>query len=95
MTTSGRAAGVKARRRSRARKEASAQEVRVYYKQFVKAKLLECNSSVDNQFFDIVVLRKVKLTNYVPGRWVLTIQTDKQGNFFKAKARWVLRVFQV
>ena len=25
------------------------------------------------------------------GRWVLTIMTDKQGNFFKEKARWVLR----
>ena len=28
------------------------------------------------------------------GRWELTIKTDKQGNFFKAKVRWVLRGFQ-
>ena len=28
------------------------------------------------------------------GRWVLTIKTDKQGNFLRAKARWVLRGFQ-
>ena len=39
-------------------------------------------------------LRKVKPRNYVTGRWVLTIKTDKQGNFLKAKARWVLRGFQ-
>ena len=39
-------------------------------------------------------MRKVKPTNYVTGRWVLTIKTDKQGNFLKAKARWVLRGFQ-
>ena len=28
------------------------------------------------------------------GRWVLTIKTDRQGNFLKATARWVLRGFQ-
>ena len=91
MTTSGRAAGVKARRRSRARKEASAKEVRVYYKQFAKAKLLQCKSSVDNEVFDLVDLRKVKAKNYVTRRLMLTIKTDKQGNFFKAEAKWVLR----
>ena len=37
---------------------------------------------------------EVKPKNYVTGRWVLTINTDKQGNFLKAKARWVLRGFQ-
>ena len=39
-------------------------------------------------------MRKFKPKNYVTGRWVLTIKTDKQGNFFRAKARWVLRGFQ-
>ena len=37
MTTCGKAAGFKAKRRSRARKEASAKEVRGYYKQFAEA----------------------------------------------------------
>ena len=39
-------------------------------------------------------MREVKPKNYVTGRWVLTIKTDKQGNFLRAKARWVLRRFQ-
>ena len=41
MTTCGTAAGIKTKRRSRARKEASAKEVRGYYKQFAEAKHLE------------------------------------------------------
>ena len=94
MTTCGKAAGFKAKRRSPARKETSAKEVRGYYKKFSKAKLLQCKSSVDNEVFDLVDLRKVKPNNYVTGRWVLTIRTDKQGNFFKAKARCVSRGFQ-
>ena len=59
MTTSGKAAGINAIIRSCARKEASAQEVRGYYKQFVEAKHLEYKSWVDNKAFDLVVLRKV------------------------------------
>ena len=39
-------------------------------------------------------MRKVKPKNYVTGRWVLTINTNTQGNFLKAEARWVLRGFQ-
>ena len=39
-------------------------------------------------------MRKVKPTNYVTGRWVLSIKTDEPGNFLKAKARQVLRGFQ-
>ena len=35
-----------------------------------------------------------KPKRYVTGRWVLTIGTDKQGNFLRAKARRVLRGFQ-
>ena len=80
--------------RSRARKEASAQEVKGYYKQFAEAKHLEYRSWVDNEVFDLIDLRKVKPENDVTGQWVLTNKTNKQGNFFKAKARWVLRGFQ-
>ena len=80
--------------RSRARKEGSAQEVRGYYNQFAEAKQLEYRSWVDNEVFDLIHLRKVKPKKYVTGRWVLTIKTDKQGTFLKAKARWVLIGFQ-
>ena len=44
--------------------------------------------------FLIFGLRKVKPKNHVTGRWVLTIKIDKQGNFLRAKATWVLRGFQ-
>ena len=74
-------------------KEASAQEVRGYYKQFAGAKHLECRSWVDNEVFDLIDMRKVKPRNYGTGRWLLTMKTDKQGNFLRAKARWVLRGF--
>ena len=42
----------------------------------------------------MVDLRKSKNHNYITGRWVLTIKRDKEGNFLKIKARWVLRGFQ-
>ena len=79
--------------RSRARKEGSAQEVRGYYKQFAEAKHLEYRSWVENEVSDLIDLRKVKSKNYVTKRWVLTIKTDEQGNFLKAKVRWVSRDF--
>ena len=94
MATCGEAAGTRAQMRSRARKEASAQEVRGYCKQFAEAKHLEYKPWVDNEVFDLIDMRKFKSRNYVTGRWVLTIKTDKQGNFLRAKARWVLRGFQ-
>ena len=95
MATCGKAAGTSAKMRSRARKEASAQEVRGYYnKQFAEAKHLDYRSWIDNEVFDLIDMRKVKPRNYVTGRWVLAIKTDKQGNFLRAKARWVLRGFQ-
>ena len=75
------------------KKEASAQEVRGYYKQFAEAKHLEYRSWVDSEVFDLIDIRKVKPRNSVTGRWLLTIKTDEQGNFLKAKARWVLRGF--
>ena len=49
MTTCGRAAGTRAKMRSRARQEASAQEVKGCYKQFAEAKHLENRSWVDNK----------------------------------------------
>ena len=94
MATCGKAAGARAKMRSRARKEASAQEVRGYYKQFAEAKYLEYKSWIDNEVLDLIDMRKLKPKNNVTGRWVLTIKTDKQGNFLKPKDRWVLRGFQ-
>ena len=82
MTTCRRAAGTRAKMRSRARKEASAQEVRGYYKQFAEAKHLEYRSWVDNKVFDLFEsLRKVKQKNCVTRRWVLTIK-DRQAEQF-------------
>ena len=75
-------------------KKALVLEVRGYHKQFAEAKQLECRSSVDNEVFDLIDLKKVKPKNYVTGRRVLTIKTDKQGNFLTAQARLVLRGFQ-
>ena len=54
MATCGRAAGTRAKMRTRARKEASAQEERGYYKQFAGAKHLEYRSWVDNEVFDLI-----------------------------------------
>ena len=85
MATCGKAAGTRAKKKSRPRKEASAQEIRGYYKQFAEAKHLEYRSWVGNEVFDLVDMRKVKPRKYVTGRWVLTIKTDKQGNFLRAK----------
>ena len=88
IATCRRAAGIRAKMRT------SAQEERGYFEQFAEAKHLQYRSCVDNDVFDLVDLRKVTPRNYLTGRWVLTIKTDKQGNFLKAKARWVSRVFQ-
>ena len=85
MTTCGKAAGARAKRRSRARKVASAQEVRGYYKQFAEAKHHEWKSWIDNEVFDLSDTGKVKPKNYATGRWVLTIKTDKHGNFLREK----------
>ena len=82
MTTCGKAAGIKAKGKSRAQKEASAEDVRGYYKQFAEAKHLEYKSWIDNEVFDLIDLRKVKPRNYETGSWVLFIKTDNQGNNF-------------
>ena len=64
--------------RARARKEASAQEVRGHHKQFAEARHQEYTSWAGNEVFDLADLRKVKPKKYVTGRWVLTIKTDKK-----------------
>ena len=61
MTTSVRAAGVKSKKEIPCtEKKPQLKKWEVYYKQFAKAKLLQCNSSVDDEVFDLVDLRKVK-----------------------------------
>ena len=87
VATCGKAAGARAKKKSRARKEASTQEVRGYHKQFAEAKHLEWKSWIDNEVFDLVDMRKFKPKNYVTGRWVLAIKTDKHGNFLRAKGQ--------
>ena len=76
------------------RKEATQQEKRQFAKQFLEAKQAECKSWFDNDVFELVDMRKLRIRNYVAGRWVLTIKKDKDGNFLKRKARWVLKGFQ-
>ena len=93
VTTCGRAARTRAKMRSRALKEASAKEVRGHYKQFAEAKHLEHRSWVDNKVFDLVDVKIFKPRNYVTGRWVLTIKTDKQGNFLRTKSQMGVKRF--
>ena len=76
------------------RKEATQQEKRQFAKHFLEAKQAECKSWFDNDVFELVDMRKLKIRNYVAGRCVLTIKKDKDGNFLKCKARWVLKGFQ-
>ena len=47
---------------------------------------LEYRSRVDNEVFNLIDKRKVNPRKCVTGRWVLTIKTDKQGNFLRPKA---------
>ena len=75
------------------RKEASKAELEMYRTMFQKAEEEEYQSWIKNNVFQFVKL-KGKPDNYVTGRWVLTVKRDKQGNFQKCKARWVLRGFQ-
>ena len=56
--------------------------------------MAECQSWFDNDVFEIVDLRKIRVRNFVKGRWVLTVKKDKDGKFLKCKARWVLKGFQ-
>ena len=78
-----------------ARREATQQEKRLYAKQFLEAKHGEIKSwTEENDVYELVDMRKLKVQNFITGRWVLTIKRDKDGNFLKCKARWVLRGFQ-
>ena len=81
MATRGEAAGARAKRRSRARKEASAQEARGDYKQFAEAKHAEWKFWIDNDVLDLVYVRKFKPKNYVTGRWVLTTERSPTNRF--------------
>ena len=87
MTTCGRAAGMRAERRSRARNEAPARD----YKKKVRGskKHLEYTSWVENEVIDLFDLKNTRI--FLTGRWVLTIKTDNQGHFLKEKASWLLR----
>ena len=76
------------------RKEATIQERRDLAKQFLEAKKAECQSWFDNDVCEIVDLRKIRVRNFVKGRWVLAVKKDKDGKFLKCKARWVLKGFQ-
>ena len=60
-----------------------------YAKQIKQAKLEEFRSFLDFTAMKFRDRRKHKIENFVAGRWVLTIKTDKDGQFKKFKARWV------
>ena len=79
MATCGKAAGARAKMRSRARKEASAQKVRGYYKQFAGATHLEYKSWFDDEVFDLIDMRKAEPKNYVTRRWQLPQGNGQMG----------------
>ena len=83
-----------AKKKARARSEATKSDVIKYRKAFLDAKKAEIVSWLENEVYDIVDSRQEHARNYVTGRWVLTIKRDMDGNFQKCKARWVLRGFQ-
>ena len=72
----------------------TSQVLQKYAKQIKQAKLEEFRSFLDFTAMKFRDRRKHKIENFVTGRWVLTIKTDKDGQFKKFKARWVCRGFQ-
>ena len=70
------------------------QVLQKFAKQIKQAKLEEFRSFLDFTAMKFRDRRKHKIENFVTGRWVLTIKTDKDGQFKKFKARWVCRGFQ-
>ena len=70
------------------------QVLQKYAKQIKQAKLEEFRSFLDFTAMKFRGRRKHKIENFVTGRWVLTIRTDKDGQFKKFKARWVCTGFQ-
>ena len=68
---------------------------RRYAKEIRLAKLEEFKSYMDNDTIRLMDRRKLgRETNFLTGRWVLTVKVDKDGHFSKFKARWVCRGFQ-
>ena len=65
------------------RKEATQQENRELAKQFLGSKKAERQSWFDNDVFEIVDLRKIRVHNFVKGRCALTVKKDKDRNFLK------------
>jgi len=84
----------KRKKKAAARKEATASDYKMYYKQFAEAKKAEWESWKENEVYELIDMRKIQVRNYVTGRWVLTIKRTPDGTFEKCKARWVLRGFQ-
>ena len=76
------------------RKEATQQEKRQLAKQFLDAKKAQCQSWIDNEIFDLTDMRKIRVRHFVAGKWDFTVKKDKNGNFQKCKARWILKGFQ-
>ena len=84
----------KAKRKAKGKGEVTKLQLRQFAKQFRQAKMDEFKSwQEENHVYEIVDMRKHQCRNYVTGRWVLPIKRDKDGNFEKRKARWVLRGF--
>ena len=76
--------------------KATKEELLKYAAEFKKAKQVEYQSWLDNNVMDVINLkdcRQINYRNFVTARWVLTVKRDKDGNFLKAKARWVARGF--
>ena len=74
------------------RKEATQQEKRELAKQFLEAKKAECQSWFDNDVFEIVDLRKVRVRNFVKGRWVLLSRRIKMVSFSNVRQDGYLKV---
>jgi hypothetical protein len=77
------ASAVLTKKQLRARKEASQTDLRAYSKQFQEAKQKEYQSWLDNEVFELVDMRKVKVRNFITGPWVLTMKKDKDGKVEK------------
>ena len=65
-----------------------------YGKKTKQAKLEESRSFLVFTAMKFRDRRKHKIDNFVTGRWVLTIKTEKDGQFKKFKGRWVCQGFQ-
>ena len=67
------------------RKEATATDLRQYAEQFNEAKLKEYQSWKDNNVFELVDTRNIKVKSFITGRWVLTVRKTRW-NFRKGKS---------